>query len=218
MKNGIYACVIILIFKVCFTGTSLFAQERRPGKLFSPEKIPLLESPRDWQDSKEIMDRLDIKRGDRVADIGAGSGYFTIPLAERVGREGIVYAEDIQQEMLDYISRKVEKLKIKNIKIVLGEREDPTLPDNSLNYAFVANTYHEVVSPFLLLGNIYKDLKTGGRLVIIDWDPEKKSPFGPPREVRVPGETVIKEALETGFCFWQSHNFMPYHYFLIFTK
>ena len=215
-KKNVLKGMLILTLLLPLLSTLLSAQERRPGKLFPPEKIYILEEPREWQEIDEIMYRMRIRAGDVVADIGAGSGYFTIPLARRVGGEGLVYAEDIQKGMVDYISKKVEKLEMKNIRIILGKIEDPTLPDNSLNHAFIANTYHEVEKPILLLENIKKDLRSDGRLVIIDWDPEKESPFGPPKEERVPIDTVIKEAEDVGFNFLEKHDFMPYHYFLIF--
>ncbi len=196
----------------------LLAQERRPGRLFPPENIEILEGEREWQDAEAIMDRLKIKSGDVVADIGAGSGYFTIPMANRVGPKGLVYAEDIQQEMVTYISRKVETLGLENIRVVLGKTEDPTLPENSLDLALVANTYHELEKPLLLLKNIRKELRADGRLAIIDWNPEKESPIGPPKKERVPEETVINEVEEAGFYLAEKHIFMPYHYFLVFKK
>lgn len=208
--------ILILILALSSLCTPLSAQEIRPGKLFPPEKLDILERPREWQDIDEIMYRMRIHNGDVVADIGAGSGYFTIPLARKVGNEGRVYAEDIQKEMTDYISQKVKKLQLKNIRIILGKVDDPLLPNNSLNHAFIANTYHQLEMPLLLLYNIKKDLRSHGKLVIIDWDPTKDPFFGPPREVKVPVDTVIKEAEKAGFRLMEKHDFMPYHYFLIF--
>ncbi|KKN22199.1 hypothetical protein LCGC14_0917580 [marine sediment metagenome] len=207
--------ILILILALSSLCTPLSAQEIRPGKLFPPEKLDILERPREWQDIDEIMYRMRIHNGDVVADIGAGSGYFTIPLARKVGNEGRVYAEDIQKEMTDYISQKVKKLQLKNIRIILGKVDDPLLPNNSLNHAFIANTYHQLEMPLLLLYNIKKDLRSHGKLVIIDWDPTKDPFFGPPREVKVPVDTVIKEAEKAGFRLMEKHDFMPYHYFLI---
>ena len=220
MKTSIQKGLLILI--LMFLGSSFFsplsAQERRPGRLFPPEKIQMLEESREWQDAEKVMEALRIKRGDTVADIGAGSGYFTLPMARRVGAEGLVYAEDIQQAMVDYLSKKVETLELKNIRAVMGKTDNPTLPENSLSLALLANTYHEVEKPLLLLENIRRELKIGGRLVIIDWNPEKESPIGPPRQERVPEDTVIKEAGQAGFDLSERQTFMPYHYFLVFKK
>ena len=198
--------------------TSLSAFERRPGTLFPPDKIFLLEEPRDWQNTEEILDRLRINPGDKIADIGAGSGYFTIPLALRVGDKGIVFAEEIQIEMVNFISKKVEKQGLNNVRVVFGKVEDPSLLDDFFNLAFLTNTYHELEKPVLMLENIRKDLKYNGRLAIIDWDPTLKSPFGPPMDMRVSKETVIKEVERIGFDLIEKHRFMPYHYFLVFRK
>jgi SAM-dependent methyltransferase len=210
--------ILILILALSSLCTSLSAQEREPGRLFPPEKIYILERPRKWQDIDEIMYRMRIRKGDVVADIGAGSGYFTIPLAGKVGAEGRVYAEDIQKEMTDYISQKVKKLRLRNIRVILGKVEDPLIPNNSLNHAFIANTYHALANPILLLENLKNDLRSHGKLVIIDWDPTKDPLFGPPKEVKVPVDTVIKEAEGVGFKFLEKHDYMPYHYFLIFKR
>ncbi len=209
--------ILILVLALSSLCTPLSAQEKRPWKLFPPEKLDILERPREWQDIDEIMYRMRIRTGDVVADIGAGSGYFTIPLARKVGTEGGVYAEDIQKEMTDYISQKVKKLQLKNIRIILCKVENPLIPNNSLNHAFIANTYHELAKPLLLLNNIKKDLRSHGKLTIIDWDPTKSPTFGPPIEAKVPVDTVIKEAGQAGFRLMEKHDdFMPYHYFLIF--
>ena len=98
-----YTLLILIAAFLPFLCTSLSAFERCPGTLFPPNKIFLLEEPRDWQDTEEILDRLRIKPGDIIADIGAGSGYFTIPLASRVGDKGIVFAEEVQIEMVNQI-------------------------------------------------------------------------------------------------------------------
>ncbi len=218
MRKKLYSGLFVLVILCSFLSATLTAQERRPGRLFPPEKLHVLEGHREWQDAEKVIDKLGIKKGDVVADIGAGSGYFIIPLAQRVGAEGLVYAEDIQEPMVDYLFKKVETLGLKNVKVVFGKTEDPTLPENSLDLAFLANTYHEVEKPQLLLESIRRELKSHGRLVIIDWRPEVESPIGPPKEIKVPEDVVIKEVEEAGFKLLESHPFMPYHYFLVFRK
>ncbi|MHC4307508.1 MAG: class I SAM-dependent methyltransferase [Planctomycetota bacterium] len=210
--------LLLLALFLLFFSSHLSARERLPGNLFPPDKIFLLEEPRDWQNTEEIMERLHLEAGAIVADIGAGSGYFTIPLATKVGEEGLVFAEDVQIEMINYISKKVETLGLKNVRVIFGKTEDPSLLDNFFNLVFLANTYHELEKPYMLLENIRKDLRYYGRLAIIDWDPAKKAPFGPQIEDKIPEDTVIKELERTGFELIEKHNFMPYHYFLIFKK
>ena len=210
------ALLLFLALSLPLFSTYISAQDRLPGELFPPDKLFLLEEPRDWQEIEEIMDRLHLKAGDIVADIGAGSGYFTVPLATQVGEKGLVFAEEIQIEMINYISKKTEKMK--NVRAIFGKPEDPSLLDNFFNLVFLANTYHELEKPFLMLENIKKDLRHSGRLAIIDWDPTKHSPFGPPVEVKVPEAAVIMEVERAGFELAEKHNFMPYHYFLVFKK
>ena len=210
--------LLFLALFLPFISSHISAQERHPGNIFPPDKIFLLEEPRDWQDTEKIMEKMHLKKGDIVADIGAGSGYFTIPLASRVGEKGLVFAEDIQIEMINYISKKVETLELKNVRVIFGKTEDPSLLDNFFNLVFLANTYHELEKPYMLLENIRKDLRYYGRLAIIDWDPTKKSPFGPPVEEKIPEDTAIKEIERAGFELIEKHNIMPYHYFLVFKK
>ena len=212
------ALLLFLVLSLPLFSTYVSAQVRSPGELFPPDKIFLLEEPRDWQDTEEIMDRLHLGAGDIVADIGAGSGFFTIPFSSRVGEKGLVFAEEIQIEMINYISRKVEEQELKNIRVIFGKPEDPSLLDNFFNLVFLANTYHELEKPFLMLENIKKDMRHSGRLAIIDWDPAKQSPFGPQIEAKVPENTIIKEVERVGFELIEKHNFMPYHYFLVFKK
>lgn len=216
MKNlavKILCCVILLI-----CATLVEAQERRPGKLFPPEKIDILEESREWQKGEEVVRLLDIKEGDVVADIGAGSGYFAFLMAKKVGEKGLVYAEDIQQGMIDFMAEKTERTGAKNIKLILGEAEDPKLPDNSLDLAIMGNVYHEVENPVAMMKKIYKCLKPDGRLAIIDWSPTKPSLIGPPIEVRVPEHVLTKEAEEAGFYMTHRHRSWPYHYFVVFKK
>ena len=212
------ALLLFLVLSLPLFSTYVSAQVRSPGELFPPDKIFLLEEPRDWQDTEEIMDRLHLGAGDIVADIGAGSGFFTIPFSSRVGEKGLVFAEEIQIEMINYISRKVEERVLKNVRVIFGKPEDPSLLDNFFNLVFLANTYHELEKPFLMLENIKKDLRYSGRLAIIDWDPAKQSPFGPPIDAKVPENTIIKEVERVGFELIEKHNFMPYHYFLVFKR
>ena len=220
MKNMRTAVIFIAALSLC---TSVYAnrediQRERPGKLFSPSKIPLLEdSGRDaWQKPDEILNALGIKKGQTVADIGAGSGYLTVKLSERVGEGGAVFAEDIQQEMLDYMNKRLTEKGIKNVTLVLGAMDDPKLPSNSLDVAILLSTYHEIAQPIDFIKKIKRALKPQGRLAILEFSDE--SPIGPPIQVRLPEELVIHEAQKAGFTLSQRHTFlMPYQYFLIFS-
>src|SRR3954466_3654972 len=106
-------------------------QGGHPGRLFPPSDLGLLDAPdRDlWQRPDQIMDAMGIADASVVADIGAGSGWFTIRIARRVGPQGLVYAEDVQKEMINAISRRVGREGLPNVRPVLGSKTDPRLPE-----------------------------------------------------------------------------------------
>ena len=218
-KNVKAAFIFAAILCLCIsTYAKEDAQRERPGKLFSPSKISLLEDPgRDvWQKPEEILNVLDIKKGQIIADIGAGSGYLTLKLSERVDSTGIIYAVDIQPEMLDYINKRLVEKGIKNVNLVLGTMDDPQLPPNSLDLAVLLSTYHEIEQPIGCIKKIKLALKPQGRLAILEFGDE--SPIGPPLQVRLPEYLVINELKHAGFTLSQRHTFLlPYQYFLIFT-
>ncbi|MEP9410650.1 MAG: class I SAM-dependent methyltransferase [Candidatus Brocadia sp.] len=193
-------------------------KRERPSKPFSPLKIPLLEDPeRDtWQKPDEVLNALEIGKDQTVADIGAGSGYLTVKLSERVGSTGTVYAVDIQQEMLDYISKRLNDRRLKNVILLLGDMNDPKLPPGSLDIAIFLSTYHEIAQPVDFMKKIKQALKPHGRIAILEFCDE--SPVGPPVKFRLPDEIVIEELKQAGFTLLQRHTFLlPYQYFLVFT-
>jgi ubiquinone/menaquinone biosynthesis C-methylase UbiE len=193
-------------------------RRERPAKPFSPSKIPLLEDPeRDaWQKPDEVLNALEIGKGQTIADIGAASGYLTVKLSERVGETGTVYAVDIQQEMLDYLRKRVSDRGLKNVILVLGDMDDPKLPANRLDIAILLSTYHEIARPVDFIRKLKQSLKPQGRLAILEFSDE--SPIGPPIKFRLPEDIVINELMEAGFTLSKRHTFLlPYQYFLIFT-
>lgn len=216
VKTSIIFAVIVCLCVCTYAEEDI--KRERPGKLFSPSKIPLLEDAgRDtWQKPEEILNALDIKEGQIIADIGAGSGYLTVKLSERVGVTGTIYAADIQQEMLDYISKRLVEKGIKNVSLVLGTMDDPKLPPNSLDIAILLSTYHEIAQPIDFMKKIKLALKPKGRLAILEFSDE--SPIGPPIQVRLPVDLVINELKQAGFALSQKHTFLlPYQYFLVFS-
>ena len=141
-------------------------QGGHPGRLFPPSDLGLLDAPdRDlWQRPDQIMDAMAIADASVVADIGAGSGWFTIRLARRVGPRGLVYAEDVQKEMINAISRRVGREGFNNVKPVLGLKSDPHLPAASLDAVLMVDAYHEVEDRVTMLANLAKALKPQGRI------------------------------------------------------
>ena len=216
VKASIIFAVIVCLCACTYAKEDI--KRERPGKLFSPSKIPLLEDTgRDaWQKPEEILNALNIKKGQTIADIGAGSGYLTVKLSERIDATGTIYAVDIQQEMLDYINKRLAEKGIKNVSLVLGTMDDPKLPPKSLDLAILLSTYHEIAQPIDFMKKIKLALKPKGRLAILEFSDE--SPIGPPIQVRLPEDLVIDELKQAGFTLSQRHTFiLPYQYFLVFS-
>lgn len=189
------------------------------GRLFRPEDLGLLEGPdRDeWQRPEKIMDALGIGEGSVVADLGAGSGWFTIRLAQRVGPNGLVWAEDIQPQMLEAIDRRKGRYGLKNIQTKLGTADDPRLPKNALDAALIVDAYHEMERPVVLLRNLAGSLKPDGRVAIINAKKDGGGP-GPPMEERVDPERVIRDAEAAGLRLLSRDTFLRYQYMLQFGK
>ncbi len=206
---------------LCVLAAGLSAQTQpRPqshGRLFPPEDLGLLEAPdRDiWQHPEQIMDALGIADGTVVADIGAGAGWFTIRLARRVGPNGVVYAEDVQPEMLAAIRRRVDAEGLMNVKPILGKGSDPRLPAAALDAVLMVDAYHEIDDRVPLLRNLAKALRAGGRIGVVDFKLEGSGP-GPEMEERISPETVVNDARSAGLRLLSQETFLPYQYFLIF--
>jgi ubiquinone/menaquinone biosynthesis C-methylase UbiE len=216
------------MISVLIVGTMLvpaYGQQPRPQqhrRLFPPQDLGLLEAPdRDmWQHPDQVMDVLGIAEADVVADIGAGAGWFTIRLARRVGPNGTVFAQDVQQEMLAAINRRVNALGLTNVKQTLGKDDDPRLPPESLDAALMVDAYHENDDPrkrVSLLRSLAKALRRSGRFGLIDFKLEGSGP-GPAADERVSPETVISEATAAGLQLAGQETFLPYQYFLIFKR
>lgn len=125
-------------------------------------------------EAQTVMDLADIRPGMTVADIGAGEGYYTIRLAERVGADGRVLAQDISREALERLGRRVEKERLENISIKLGEADDPQLPADSFDRIFLVHMYHEVTEPYAFLWRLWPALNTEGQIIVVESD----SPVG----------------------------------------
>ena len=158
-----------------------------------------------------VMDILAIVPGKTVADIGAGSGWFTVRAAKRVGETGTVYAVDINPEAIRYIEARVRKQNLHNVKPVLGKPDDPLLPAK-VDAVLLLKTYHEVAQPITLLRNLRSSLAAGARIGVIDRNGNGEN-HGVSREV------VIREANEGGYRLLQQYDFVKdgMDYFLVFS-
>lgn len=165
----------------------------------------------------QALDAIGIAPGSVVADVGAGVGYFTEKLARRVGPNGRVYANDIQQAMLDQLRRNMARKKIGNVTTVLGGENDPHLPANTLDLVLLVDVYHEFSKPQAMLRHIRESLKPDGRIVLLEY--RKEDPNVPIREEhKMSVQGVKDELIPEGFRFDKVIEVLPQQHILIFRK
>ena len=160
-----------------------------------------------------VMDTLGIAPGKGVADIGAGSGWFTVRAARRVGLAGTVYAVDINPEAIRYIERRQRRESLPNVKTILSKSDDPMLPQAAVDAVLLLKTYHEVADPVALLEHLRPALKLGARLGIIDRD-------GNGTDHGIGRKIVVEEAAQAGYHLVGTYDFVRgdgMDYFLVFT-
>ena len=121
-------------------------------------------------EARTVMDLADLKTGMTVADIGAGEGYYTVRLAERVGPSGRVLAQDIDRDVIDRLGDRVQRESLDNVSIKLGDEDNPRLPDTSFDRLFLVHMYHEVSEPYAFLWRLRPALRSGGQVIVVDMD------------------------------------------------
>ena len=219
LKVGLYMCALL---GVCLVEADLQAglSAQSQGRLFPPQDLGLLESPdrAAWQKPDQIMDALRISDGAAVADIGAGSGYFTVRLAQRVGPKGIVYAQDVQREMLEVIRRRAKLEGLQNVQLRRGQGSDPNLPAGALDAILVVDTYYQVTPAVrvMFLKNLAAALKPNGRLGIVEYKPGRGGP-GPDAEERLASSIVETDARTAGLRVLAREN-LPYQYLVVLGR
>jgi len=214
----------ILLLLLCFFSPAIAAQTAA-----APAQIPatdtrktstpytgdltIFDSPgrADRLQIDRVMDLLGIGPGKNVADVGAGSGWFTILAAKRVRDAGTVYAVDINPEAIHYIEDRVRKEQLHNVKPILGREDDPLLPANQIDSVLLLKTYHEVAKPVALLRHLRTSLRPGAKVGIIDRNGKAEN-HGVNRDI------VLKEAAEAGYGLVGSYDFVKdgMDYFLVF--
>jgi arsenite methyltransferase len=171
----------------------------------------------EWQKPDEVVKALDLKPGEVVADIGAGSGYFSRRIAKVIAPDGKVYAVDVAADILGYLKERADKEGLHNIVTIVSQPGDPMLPANAVDLAFFCDTTHHIDQRVEFYKKLASAVKAHGRMAIIDYPPD--SPHAPHKpEQLVPPSQVISEAEQAGFKFVKDFQFLPYHYFLIFEK
>jgi ubiquinone/menaquinone biosynthesis C-methylase UbiE len=179
--------------------------------------IAMLDDPaRDaYEKPHEVIAALKLRPGERIADLGAGSGYFTFRLARHVGPTGLVYAVDINPAMIVHLNRRIRDLGVRNVRTILCVPDDPLLADGSVDRFFICDTWHHIAGHRRYLALLRKMLKPHGQVVMIDFK-KKATPVGPPLEMRIGRETLLREMETNGFRLEAEQTFLPYQYFLVF--
>jgi ubiquinone/menaquinone biosynthesis C-methylase UbiE len=172
-----------------------------------------------WDRREQILQALNLQTGQQVADIGAGTGFFTLMMAGEVGPTGHVYAVDVAQNFVDAIRERAAAADLQNVSGVVNDQHGVQLAPASLDLAFISDTYHHFEQPRAMLAGIHRALKPGGEMVVIDFKrmPGLSSPWVL-EHVRAGEEEVIGEIEAMGFTLSERLDFMQTQYFLRFTK
>lgn len=200
-------------------GIGKFYQGREIAQVMGHQAADWLERPeREKEEQPELlMGALHLKPGDAVADIGAGTGFYSRRLARAVGTNGVVYAEEIQPEMLDILTNKMAELGIHNVKPVLGTVTDTRLAPNSVDMIMMVDVYHEFDHPREMTESMVKALKPGGRLVFVEFRGEDpKIPIKPLHKMTV--AQVRKEMAAFPLTWVGTEEVLPIQHIIVFRK
>ena len=170
-----------------------------------------------WQKPEEVVRALGLKPGATIADVGAGTGYFTVRFARPVGPKGRVLAVDIDPKLLERVRQRSADVKLENVETVLAAADDPHLRAGSVDVIFICDVIHHIENRpayYKLLG---RALKPGGRLAIVDFH-KRPMPVGPSIEMKIAREELIREVEGSGFRLAREHRMLPHQYFLIFGR
>jgi ubiquinone/menaquinone biosynthesis C-methylase UbiE len=200
-------------------GIGKFYLGREIANVMSFQGAGWLERPEREREERvsKLMPSLDIKEGQVVVDLGAGSGFHTMKLSKLVGAEGRVYAVDIQPEMLDIIGKRVQKDKITNVVLVHSTEKDPKLPAGKIDMILMVDVYHELAYPYEVTRELVKALKPGGRLVFVEFRLEdKKVPILDVHRMSI--KQVMKEMEPFALKHTKTLNHLPWQHVIIFEK
>lgn len=200
-------------------GIGKFYMGREIAQVMGHQAADWLDRPeREAEEAPSLLLRsLPLKPGQSIADIGAGSGYLTFPLAKRVGPKGKVYAVDIQPEMLDIIKKRMRERRVSNIELVLGTPTDPKLPPQSVDLILMVDVYHEFDHPYEMTQAMVRALKPGGRLVFVEY--RKEDPAVPIKEVHKMSEAQVKKEMSVHPIRWvKTLHVLPRQHIILFEK
>ena len=200
-------------------GIGKFYMGREISRVMGHQGAEWLERPEREREEmpNRLVEMLKLKEGDVVADIGIGTGYIARKISPKIGETGTIYGVEIQQEMLDILAEKMAEEGITNIKGVLGTITDPKLPPNSVDLAIMVDVYHEFSHPYEMMKNICRGLKTGGRVVFVEYRLEDDNV--PIKRLHKMSELqVIKEATPHPLSWIETLKDLPWQHVIIFEK
>jgi FkbM family methyltransferase len=167
-----------------------------------------------WQKPQQVIEALQLAPDAAVADIGAGTGYFTVRLAQALPK-GRVYAVDLEPDMVTHIEQRARQMKLANVTAVRGAADDARLPVK-VDRVLIVNTYHHIGSREAYFRRLAGSLKADGEVAIVDYT--RESPIGPPVAARLPAGVVKAEMQQAGYVLAAEHAFLPHQYFLVFRR
>jgi ubiquinone/menaquinone biosynthesis C-methylase UbiE len=198
-------------------GKLLYGEGNRSGN--GPRGIEWLDRPEreEEEHSAKVLDSLDLRPGDVVADLGAGSGYFTFRIAPKVGKTGKVLAVEIQEAMLNTPRARAAAMKATNVEVVRGSETDPHLPASGVNLVLLVDVYHELAYPFEVMTKVRESLKTGGRVVFVEY--RKEDPAVRIKEVhKMSVKQLVREMNAVGLVHVRTVETLPLQHIVIFEK
>ena len=189
------------------------AQSHRDHSMAEDKRASGLSERLYWQLPMKVLAELGIREGMVVADVGAGDGYFTLPLSKKIGEKGTVYASDIDREALKRCAEKCESEGISNVHIIVGTEDDPSLPEKSCELILLVNTVHLVRNPAAFFKNLAKGLSANGKIAIVQWAAEKMEgelPEWDPKDRDLYSmKTIIKMIYSSGLEVVNIMDFLP---------
>ncbi len=218
MRKAVCVFLILLSSPVWAQGVHPITGRRYAGVMGPAGADWLVRPEREAEEQPDAaLDAIGIAKGSVAADVGAGAGYMTWRLAERVGPSGKVYANDIQQKMLDLLRQNMEQRKLTNVETVLGAMDDPKLPAGAIDLVLLVDVYHEFSEPQSMLRHIRQSLKPDGRLVLLEYRAEDpKVPIRPEHKMTV--AQAKAEVEPEGYRLDKVLETLPRQHILIFRK
>jgi len=168
-----------------------------------------------WQEPTKVVAALEIRPGMVVADLGAGTGYFSRRLSDAVGPTGTVLAVEVEPSLVTYLRERSEREGTANVVPILASRQNPRLPAGSTDLIVLVDTFHHIDDRLGYFRSLKRSLRAGGRVAVIDWK-KKELPVGPPLDHKLAREQVVEEMAAAGYVLATESTILPYQYFLVF--